>query len=150
MGLKFMVNVSKIPPVGFVSQGEVAGVWCRWKGKYLLLKRAAHKPQGESWGIPAGKLHEDEDPKAGALRELLEETGVELSDNQLSPVGSFYVEHPDLHFIFHIFFSKFDHEPELNIDMEAHTEAKWVTKEEALDLPLIGGGMALMDHLLEE
>jgi 8-oxo-dGTP pyrophosphatase MutT (NUDIX family) len=36
-----------------------------------------------SWGLPGGGLHNGEQPKAGALRELREETGLKLKPNQL-------------------------------------------------------------------
>ena len=35
-----------------------------------------HRPQLRDWSLPKGKLDDDEHPLAGALREVLEETGV--------------------------------------------------------------------------
>lgn len=40
--------------------------------RFLLLRNAKHK----TWGFPKGKLEAGEDAHAGALRELLEETGI--------------------------------------------------------------------------
>lgn len=47
------------------------------------------------WTNPGGHLDAGEAPRAGALRELQEETGILLSDKELSPVGSRVVTKPD-------------------------------------------------------
>lgn len=43
----------------------------------LLQLRAAWTHQGGTWGLPGGATDSHEDPLAGALRETMEETGVE-------------------------------------------------------------------------
>jgi len=52
------------------------------KDNKLLLLQRAHEPWVGSWMIPAGYVEADEDPKDAAIREVREETGleVELSD----------------------------------------------------------------------
>jgi 8-oxo-dGTP pyrophosphatase MutT (NUDIX family) len=40
--------------------------------RFLLLRNASH----HTWGFPKGRLEEGEDARAGALRELREETGI--------------------------------------------------------------------------
>ncbi|MFP5502108.1 MAG: NUDIX hydrolase [Candidatus Sericytochromatia bacterium] len=47
-------------------------------GRILLLKRAI-QPYFGCWDIPGGFLEADEHPEAGALREVLEETGLEIA-----------------------------------------------------------------------
>jgi 8-oxo-dGTP diphosphatase len=42
----------------------------------LLQLRAAWTHQGGTWGLPGGATDSHEDPRTGALREALEETGV--------------------------------------------------------------------------
>ena len=44
-------------------------------GKILLVKRASHLINPNKYAIPGGYLNRDETTSAGALRELLEETG---------------------------------------------------------------------------
>lgn len=39
------------------------------------------------WFLPGGGLHKHEDPKQGAIRELLEETGVKVEISDLNEVG---------------------------------------------------------------
>lgn len=53
----------------------------------LLIKRK-NEPFKNSWALPGGFLEENESLKAGARRELLEETGVDVENlNQLKTYG---------------------------------------------------------------
>ena len=62
-----------------------AGVAIIYDNKILLVH-----PTGSSWakgtcGIPKGGMEESEDPMESALRELREETGINLSSEKLDP-----------------------------------------------------------------
>ncbi len=46
----------------------------------LLQQRAAWSHHGGTWGTPGGALHADEEPAAGALREVHEELGLGADD----------------------------------------------------------------------
>jgi 8-oxo-dGTP pyrophosphatase MutT (NUDIX family) len=52
-------------------------------GKVVLVKSWLGT---NNWGLPGGGLHDNEDPKAGALRELQEETGILAKPEQLKPL----------------------------------------------------------------
>jgi 8-oxo-dGTP diphosphatase len=55
------------------------GVVIRREGRYLLgLRRSRYGY--DTWGFPGGKVEAGEDPLEAASRELLEETGLLLSD----------------------------------------------------------------------
>ncbi len=56
----------------------------------VLLVRRGRDPFAGSWALPGGFLEIDEEPEAGARRELLEETGVELPA-PVRPIG-FYAD----------------------------------------------------------
>ena len=45
-------------------------------GRVLIAQRPAGKALAGRWEFPGGKLHLDEDPYAGLVRELREELGV--------------------------------------------------------------------------
>jgi len=65
---------------------EVAGVLLVQNGEYVVQKRdhipgIAHPGQLAPWG---GLVEGDESPKQGAVRELLEETGVAVSEEDLN------------------------------------------------------------------
>lgn len=47
----------------------------RHQGKVLLVRRKL-PPDDGLWGLPGGKLHDDENAFEGAVRETLEETGI--------------------------------------------------------------------------
>jgi predicted GIY-YIG superfamily endonuclease/ADP-ribose pyrophosphatase YjhB (NUDIX family) len=57
-------------------------------GRVLLVKRAIQPFLG-CWDIPGGFLEEDEHPEAGAVREVWEETGLEV---RLTGLFGFYVD----------------------------------------------------------
>jgi ADP-ribose pyrophosphatase YjhB (NUDIX family) len=50
-------------------------------GRILLLRQ----PPGVGWGLPAGLLQRGERPIEGCARELAEESGIELSVDDLTP-----------------------------------------------------------------
>jgi len=52
-------------------------------GRMLLLNRA----DGEGWALPAGRIEEGESPEAAAVRELREETGLDVAGADLAPLG---------------------------------------------------------------
>lgn len=58
-------------------------------GRILLLKQ----PPGRGWNLPAGLLLRREAPVAGAIRELHEETGIDLSPADLTPANPSAVVH---------------------------------------------------------
>jgi 8-oxo-dGTP diphosphatase len=59
-----------------------AYAWCERDGAVLLTRVSPHGPGGGLWTLPGGGLDFGEDPAAGAIREVREETGyhVELGD----------------------------------------------------------------------
>lgn len=64
-------------------------------GKLLMVKSWLGTNQ---WGLPGGGLHKNEDPTAGALRELREETGVKLKADQLKFLYKGKAQHHGLGF----------------------------------------------------
>ncbi len=147
--MKIKCLVFEERPENFVPTVEVAGCFCEHEGKFLLLKRHPKKPQGNQWGMPAGKLESQEDPKQGVIREVLEETGLQLKPNEVKLLGSLYVKHPDLDFIFHVFYKQFETLPNIILGLEEHLECKWVAPSEIHKLPLIGGGHEVIDFALK-
>ena len=59
-------------------------------GRLLLLRQ----PPGIGWGLPAGLLRRGESPAQGCVRELAEESGLELTVDQMRPaVPSAVIHH---------------------------------------------------------
>ena len=134
------------PPKGFKPTVEVAGCFCEWEGKILYLKRHADKPQGNTWGLPAGKMEKGEDPRTAAVREVQEEVGIRLNPSDLQEVVKLYIQLEDVGYVFHTFRTKLQKPPTITLEPDAHTEAQWLTIHQALKLPLIIGGKEVLEY----
>lgn len=61
------------PPRPLVGVGAMV-----WKGDHFLLIRRGHPPRQGSWTLPGGRQELGESVEQAAVRETLEETGVEI------------------------------------------------------------------------
>lgn len=99
-----------------------AGVffYCKQTKRYLYLLRTDSKNPG-NWGIPGGKVEENETLLEGIARECEEEIGLFPQDAKLVPIQKF-VNHS---FTYHTFFCSVDNEftPILN---DEHCGYAWV------------------------
>lgn len=134
------------PPHDFAPSVEVAGCYCEFEDKILLLRRHPQKAQGNTWGLPAGKLEKNEDPRRAAIREVYEEVGLEIEGIDLEEVGKLFVRLDHVDFIFHMFRKRFYVYPFIHLGLKEHLEAKWITLAEALELPLIIGGRESLNY----
>ncbi|MEK7673019.1 MAG: NUDIX hydrolase [Patescibacteria group bacterium] len=138
-----MIFIQK--PDNFNPQFEVVSCFCEFKGnspeqgqtKFLLLHRQDHKAQGDTWGLPAGKINPDENIYDAMLRELKEETGIILAKNELNYSQEIYVRYPKYDFTYHIFTTEFQTQPEIQTNPEEHKDFRWATVQEALKMPLV-------------
>lgn len=139
--------VFHVPPLDFQPRVTVAGCFCEFEDKILLLKRHPNKPQGHTWGIPGGKLDEGETPRTAVVREVCEEVGIGINEEDLEEIDKMYVRGTQMDYIFYRFRTRFLTLPAIDLSLEEHVEARWVTLEEALQLPLIYGGVeALLNY----
>lgn len=129
------------PPYEFTSELEVAGCFCEYEGKILYLLRNPEKPQGNTWCIPGGKLEKQETARQAVIREVEEETGIKISNEALKACRTVFVRFPKSEFTLHLFRAHLESIPdELQLSYREHSSYRWVTYEEALQLPLIPGG----------
>lgn len=142
--------ITRSRPEGFFPVREAAGCCCVFENRILLMKRHPDKLHGNTWGIPGGKKEKDEDIKACVIREIHEEAGLDINDENLNFIGSLYCrvlsDEQPVEYIFHIFQKDFKFLPTLNIGLDEHLEAKWTTVDEALSLPLIVGGKEVLEY----
>ena len=108
-----------------------AGVIIKYGDEVLLGKRNTNKTLPGEWSIPAGHLHEDEQPISGAIRECFEETNIKVGKD-LKLVG-FINRHnregKKNKGLMYVFLYETDKklEPDLEIakDGDEHTEMKY-------------------------
>jgi len=62
--------IYKNQPIDFNSQFEVVSCFLEYNGKILLLQRQDDKVGGSTWGVPAGKIENNENTIQAILREI--------------------------------------------------------------------------------
>lgn len=77
----------------YFSDPKVAVAVLIERDHHVLLVRRAVDPQRGLWTLPAGFVDADEDPKVAAVRECLEETGLQVNVTDLIDV-LYGREHP--------------------------------------------------------
>ncbi len=108
-----------------------AAIWCEDR---LLLLMTSYRP---GWHFPGGFVHEGEDPRAAAVRETLEEVGIDLAAASLSRaivIKCRYEGRMDTNYIFE---AKISDPGQLQIDNREIVGAAYLTLAEAMSRPTI-------------
>ncbi len=124
-------------PVDFKAEITVVGCYVEHDGRIVLLRRHPNKRSGDRWGLPAGKTEVGETLRQAMVRELREETGISVAGDSLQERETWYVELPDRSFEYHTFSLALDEQPAVELHPDEHHEYRWVTPEEALQMPLV-------------
>lgn len=114
---------------------RVAGILVLVKNKFIILQRSATDYYGGWWGLPAGSVHDRENPVEGAVRELKEETGIALRAEALTFVKEYYWKrNNDLTLKFFLFKTELPEQSSVLLCKE-HSSFKWVSSEECAETP---------------
>lgn len=128
-------------PEGIPEGIKSAGCYCEYEGKILLLKRQPDRSEGNTWGVPGGKFEKGEDARAAVIREVYEEVGLKIGGDDLVEFGKLHVCFAShVNYLFYMFKKTLKEFPAIQLDLKEHQEARWLTFNEALMLPLISGG----------
>lgn len=110
---------------------RVVGCFLEYQGKFVILYRHSHKPDGNTWGLPSGKVEAREDDVAATLRELQEETGYKADASELEHLGDFdFVSSRGEPLLYGTYRIRLDSPHEVQLEEQGHAEYKWVTPAE--------------------
>jgi len=111
---------------------RVVGCFLEYDNKFVLVHRLPHKPDGDTWGLPSGKVEENESDLDAFRRELYEETGYKARDSEIKLLGKYDFISPRGDPITYITYKvKLSSFHEVVLEKAAHSEYKWVSIEEA-------------------
>jgi 8-oxo-dGTP diphosphatase len=133
-------------PADFKPSIIAAACYCEFEQRILFLKRNAHKPLGNAWGVPAGKLENNESPQIAVIREIFEEIGLQIQEDELIELPTIYVRRSRADVILHRFRISFTTLPLIKSNLEEHSKAQWFTIDEALNLPQITGAVKALKY----
>lgn len=103
--------------------------------KLLILNRVGEKGAvSNDWCIPGGHVDPGETFLQAAKRELFEETGIDMSEELLIPVGKYIPKKKGIEI--HYFMCHIDDQTPVNIlvDVEEETGSEWINPYTELDL----------------
>ena len=129
--------IHKNKPKNFKSKFDCIGCVVENSGEILLLHRQDHKPQGNTWGIPSGKIDEGESLEETLEREVFEETGIKIGADDTKYHGGLYVRFDNYDFIYHLYHINIKFYPKIVISSSEHKNYKWVEPKKSLDMDLI-------------
>lgn len=111
---------------------RVVGCFLEYDGKFVLVHRLPHKPDGNTWGLPSGKVEANESDLNALHRELYEETGYQAKDSEVELLGEYDFTSPRGDTFTYITYRvKLNNFHEITVEEAAHSEYKWVSAEEA-------------------
>lgn len=133
-------------PENFTPKVEVSAIYVECDGAYLLLEIGNHKAEGGKWGVPCGKHEPSESPITAAVRELYEESGIRVSEEILTSMGTLYFRKPEIEYTYHTYHIRFDSKPEIHLSDE-HQNFKWATIAQAKTMPLMNGAVEALNFI---
>jgi len=106
-----------------LSGGPRTRVIIRSGGKILAVKGWLGNGK---WSLPGGGLHRHEEPLAGAIREVREETGLSLDPARLTPLGVQEYRSYGIHFPCHYFVAALPAQTAPKPEFIEISEAAWL------------------------
>jgi 8-oxo-dGTP pyrophosphatase MutT (NUDIX family)/deoxyadenosine/deoxycytidine kinase len=116
---------------------KAVGCICIFEGELLLLKRVLGKSYPSYWGVPSGKIKENESPVMAVVRELFEETGILLSNDNLNEIDTYHIVNNDMSFLYTLFVTNLKSPAKIKLNSKEHIKYGWFSPDNALRLELI-------------
>lgn len=114
-------------PNDFNTEINVVACYLQHDGRFVLLQRQPHKTHGGKWGLPAGKVEEGENQELAIVREIFEETGIKVSQEDLKKYQSLWVRNEGHDIDYHTFSISLGSLPPIVLSIDEHQDFKWVT-----------------------
>ena len=102
------------------------------EGKYLLIRRNSEKYGSDKWDIPGGRIDPGSDLLKNLVREVKEETGLEMTSMPKLVAAQDIMASEERHVVRLTYLGSAEGEPKLS---EEHTEYRWVTSVSMKKLP---------------
>lgn len=119
---------------------RVVGCFLEHDAKFILLHRHSHKPDGDTWGLPAGKVEPEESDETAIIRELYEETGYQAHPSQLELLDEHQFLMPSGTVNdFVVYRVKLDTPHKVVLEKDSHSDYIWASAKEAYKMNLIFG-----------
>ena len=142
-------TVHKTKPAGFVESVAVAACYIEFGGDYLFLKRGKGSNQPETWGVPAGKIKENEAPLDALIREVQEETSISLEKKSVQDLGKIWIDIPSIQYGYCLFHVRLDERPSVVLNHE-NQGFSWYKADEVFSLDLMMGAKEAFEYFLEK
>lgn len=127
---------------------RTVGCFIEYDSKFVILHRHPGKSQGDTWGLPAGKVEPGETDQEAILREIREETGYVASLSDLAFLGAQVFHFPELELTFPTFRIRLSSPVAISHNPYEHQAFRWVTPEECYGMPnLIHGFHDLLERV---
>lgn len=147
--MKIKVEVSDQKLTNFRPTMRASACYLEVDGQILLIQQERGKSDAGMWGVPAGKLEQGETPEVAARRELLEETGIQLtSASRIAYLETLYIRKPDLDYIYYMFEVHCNKKPSVDLSIE-HSNYRWADSSDLKNLPLRPGVEKALDYYRE-
>ena len=122
-------------PHNYTSDMEVSEGIIECGGKVLLVQRSEHCSAWGTWCGPGGKLDPWETCEEALMREIHEETGIDISEFTSEKLFTKYFYFLGKNIKIHFYKIFFESEPEVILNSE-HQDSIWVYPQEALEMNL--------------
>ena len=118
--------------------------WENGEPMYLLLKRT--RELGGYWQPVTGFIEEPETNREAALRELVEETGIEIYERVMDPAHYFFFDMNGTACSVSVLAVEVSNPPEIQMSFE-HTDRVWLVYEEARAILFWDNNIETLDKL---
>lgn len=126
-------------PENFASQFAVVSCIVECEDKILLLHRIENTSEGDKWGMPTGKVKAGESLEQAMMREIREETGLQVEPAELHFFKKLYVQGHSRtgDFDYYMFSTRVSAYPDISIRLTEHKDYVWIKPDEVNDLDLV-------------